>query len=112
MLNITAFVPATFACIFTLGTIAYALAGDVRLVSDTWDSVCRVEITWGPNAPDGTPVEYHPEVSRNWTVTKPDRLCYRRASTPDNCDSGMTQWKTQWKCAAKSGSGTAELSLK
>lgn len=107
----TAFLPGIFACILTLGAIADALAGDVKLVSDNWDSVCRVEITWGPNAPDGTPVEYYSDVPRNWSITKPDRLCYRRASTPDNCDSGMTQWKTQWKCAAKAGSGTEELFL-
>jgi len=111
MLKKTAFLRVTCACILTLGSNTYARAGDVKLVSDTWDNVCRVEVTWGPNAPDGTPVEYHPEVSRNWSITKPDRLCYRRASTPDNCDSGMTQWKTQWKCTDKAGSGTEEISL-
>ena len=107
----TAFLPGVFACMVTLGSIAYAVAGDVRLVSDNWDSVCRVEITWGANAPDGTPVEHYSDVPRNWSITKPDRLCYRRASTLDNCDSGMTQWNTQWKCAIKTGSDTEDLSL-
>ncbi len=111
MLKKADFLPGTFACILTLGSIAYASAGDVKLVSDSWDSVCRVEITWGPNAPDGTPVEYYSDVPRNWSITKPDRLCYRRASTPDNCDSGMTQWNTQWRCAAKTSSGIEEFSL-
>ncbi len=112
MLKKTKFLPGIFACIFTLGSIASALAGDVKLVSDTWDSVCRVEITSGPDAPDGTPLETYSDVPKNWSITKPDKLCYRRPSTPDNCDSGMTQWKTQWSCAAKTGSGVEELSLK
>ncbi len=111
MLKKTGFLRALFACTLTLGFMPYALAGDVKLVSDTFDSVCGVEITWGANAPDGTPVESITDVPRNWSITKPDRLCYRRASSPANCDSGMTQWKTQWKCAARPGSGTEEFSL-
>ena len=112
MLKQSESLPGIFACIFTLGSIASALAGDVKLVSDTWDSVCRVEITSGPNAPEGTPLETYSDVPRNWSITKPDKLCYRRPSTPDNCDSGMTQWKTQWSCAANAGSGIEEFSLK
>jgi hypothetical protein len=112
MLNKNGLIPGMLASLLTLGAAAYAFAGDVKLVSDTLDNVCMVEITWGPDAPNGTPVEHHNDVSRNWSITKPDRLCYRRASTPDNCDSGMTQWKTQWKCAAKAGSGIEEFSLK
>lgn len=112
MLKRTALAPAIFACMLTSVSIADTLVGDVKLVSDNWESICGVEVTWGPNAPEGTPVEYHYDVPRNWSIIKPDRLCYRRASTPDNCDSGMTQWKTQWKCAVKDGSGTEELSLK
>ena len=108
----TTFSPGIFASALTLCFTTCALAGDVKLVSDTWDSVCRVEITWGTNAPDGTPVEEYPDVPRNWSITKPDKLCYRRPSTADNCDSGMTQWKTQWSCAAKAGAGVEELSLK
>lgn len=111
MLKKTEFLPGVFACMLVLGFTANASAGDVKLVSDTLDSVCRVEITWGPDAPNGTPVEHYSDVSRNWSITKPDRLCYRRSSTPDNCDSGMTQWNTQWKCAERSVAGTEELSL-
>ena len=103
--------PWLFACIFAPDFMASASAGDVKLVSDTWDSVCGVEITWGPDAPNGTSVEFHSDVPKNWSITKPERLCYRRASTPDNCDSGMTQWKTQWKCAAKADPGIEEFSL-
>ena len=103
---------ARFVCLLIIGLGGNALAGEVKLVSDTWDSVCRVEVTWGPGAPEGTPVEQHIDVSRNWSVTKPERLCYRRASTPENCDSGMTQWNTRWQCADNAGTGPAELSLK
>ena len=111
MLKMTELLPTIFACTLTLASIASAMAGDVKLVSGTWDSVCRVEVTWGPKAPDGTPIETYFDVPRTWSITKPDRLCYRRSSTPDNCESGMTQWNTQWKCAANDGSGQKELSL-
>jgi hypothetical protein len=112
MLKKTERLAGVLACLSALGAVPIALAGDIKLVSDTWDNICRVEVTWGPDAPNGTPVEHHADVSRNWSVIKPDRLCYRRASTPDNCDSGMTQWNTPWKCAAKTGSGIEEMSLK
>lgn len=96
---------------FTLSCIGHAAAGEVKLVSDIWDSVCRVEVTWGPSAPEGTPVEHFSDVERNWSITKPGRLCYRRASSPDNCDSGMTQWNTRWRCADNSESDIEQLSL-
>ena len=109
MLKTTAFLAAPFACM--LAATPAAWAGDVRLVSGKWDSVCSVEITWGHGAPEGTPVEIHADVPKNWSISKPDRLCYRRPSTPDNCDSGMTQWKTQWRCATSSGPGVEEMAL-
>jgi len=111
MLKKIEFLHGIFACILTLSPTTYALAGDVKLVSGNWESVCRVEITWGPNAPEGTPVEFYSDVPKNWSITKPDRLCYRRALDPSNCESGMTQWNTQWKCAAMTTSGIEELSL-
>jgi hypothetical protein len=97
-------------CLWALGCIATAVAGEVRLVSDTLDMVCRVEVTTGADAPNA-PVETYVDVAKGWSVTKPDRLCYRRASTVDNCDSGMTQWNTSWKCAARADTGIEELSL-
>lgn len=103
--------PGILACMLGSGAMTYAMAGDVKLVSDTWDDVCRVEVTWGLDAPNGTPIATYLNVPKNWSITKPNRLCYRRASTPDNCDSGMTQWNTQWRCAAGTTSGVAELSL-
>jgi hypothetical protein len=111
MLKKTRLFPGIFACILALDSIAQASAGEVKLVSDTMDMICRVEVTSGPDAPNA-PVETYTDVKKDWSITKPDKLCYRRASTPDNCDSGMTQWNTQWKCAAKADSGIEELFLK
>ena len=102
--------PKTFSILLAL-LPATASAGDVRLVSDTIEFVCRVEVTVGPDAPNG-PVETHLDVKKGWSITRPDRLCYRRASTPENCESGMTQWNTPWRCAAKADAGIEELSLK
>ena len=111
ILKKTRLFPGTFACMLALASIAQAWAGEVKLVSDTIDLICRVEITSGPDAPNA-PVETYIDVKKDWSITKPDKLCYRRASAPDNCDSGMTQWNTQWKCAVKADSGIEELSLK
>ncbi len=111
MLRKTRLGPGLLACILAIYPIAPVRAGEVKLVSDTMDMVCRVEVTSGTDAPKA-PVETYFDVPKDWSITKPDKLCYRRASTPDNCDSGMTQWNTQWKCAENPGSGTEELSIK
>jgi hypothetical protein len=111
MLKKTKLFPGIFACMLALGPIAPAAAGEVKLVSDTIDMICRVEVTTDPNAPNAK-VETYTDVVMGWSITKPEKLCYRRASTPDNCESGMTQWNTQWKCAEKADSGVVELSLK
>jgi len=103
--------PVIFACVLGLDLIAQASAGEIKLVSDTMDMICRVEVTSGLDAPEA-PVETYTDVEKGWSITRSDKLCYRRASTPDNCDSGMTQWNTEWKCAEKADSGIEELSLK
>jgi hypothetical protein len=111
MLKRTKLCPDIFACLLALGLIAPAAAGEVKLVSDTIVMICRVEVTSDPNAPTAK-VETYTDVAMGWSITKPEKLCYRRASTPDNCESGMTQWNTQWKCAENADSGVVELSLK
>ncbi len=111
MRNGSGVIAGLFAYTLVSASISYAVAGDVKLVSDTFDNLCGVEVTWGSNAPNDTPVELHSDISKNWSIVKPEKLCYRRPTTPDNCDSGMTQWKTQWKCAASAGAENTELSL-
>jgi hypothetical protein len=102
-------------CLIALAGLSLAFpaaAGDVRLVSDTFELVCSVEVSVGPDAPDDTKSEFHTDVRKGWSITKPGKLCYRRPSTPDNCESGMTQWRTKWMCAESTGEGTVELSVK
>ena len=111
MLKTTRLFRPILAGMLGLACVSEATAGEVKLVSDTIDMICRMEITSGPAAPNA-PVETYTDVASGWSITKADKLCYRRASTPDNCDSGMTQWNTQWKCAERAASGTEELSLK
>jgi hypothetical protein len=111
MLKKTKLFPGIFTCLLALGSMARAAAGEVMLVSDTIDVICRVEVTSEPDASNAK-VETYTDVVMGWSITRPEKLCYRRASTPDNCDSGMTQWNTQWKCAEKKDSGVVELSLK
>src|SRR5262245_40415291 len=101
--------PSWCAAILVCLTTAFsptALAGDVRLLSATFELVCRVEISSGADAPDDTKSEFHMDVRKGWSISKADKLCYRRPSTPDNCESGMTQWRTKWKCAESTGSDT------
>jgi hypothetical protein len=84
-----------------------AAAGNVRLVSDTWDNICKVEIKWGMNAPQEGPGETFNNVPRDWSVTKADRICYRRSGDPAICSS---QW-TPWSCCTHLISGTDDCSL-
>ena len=97
-------------CTLAMTCLADAAAGEVRLVSDTMEKVCRVEVASGSDAPNGA-VETFVDVEKGWSITKRDKLCYRRASTPDNCDSGMTQWNTRWKCVDRTDAGVEEMSL-
>ncbi|HVY07694.1 MAG TPA: hypothetical protein VHB46_17090 [Burkholderiales bacterium] len=102
---------AALACLPMIGIVGQASAGEIKLVSDTLDMICRVEVATGPEAPNG-PFDTHVDVKKGWSITKPDKLCYRRASTPDNCESGMAQWNTPWKCVTRTDSGVEEVSLK
>ena len=98
-------------CTMAMVCLTDAMAGEVKLVSETLDKVCRVEVTSGSDAPDTT-IETYIDVEKGWSISKPHKLCYRRASTPDNCDSGMTQWNTRWTCAEKADAGIEQMSLK
>lgn len=90
------------------GAIAFsAQAGDVRLVSDTWDNICKVEVMWGTNAPERGSSETFTNVPKGWYITKSSRICYRRSGDPDNCSSSLTQWH----CSSNPASGTDKFSL-
>jgi hypothetical protein len=80
--------------IVVLGSSARSVwAGEVKLVSDTWDNICKVEVKSGPNAPEQGSPESYSNVPRNWYVTHADRICYRRSANPTDCASGWTDWR-------------------
>lgn len=84
-----------------------AQAGNVKLVSDTWDNICKVEVMWGLNAPQEGRRQSFSNVQKGWSITKADRICYRRSGDPRNCSSQMTAWT----CCSQLISGTDECSL-
>jgi hypothetical protein len=69
---------AVFVCAVALDPLAQAAAGEVKLVSDTIDMICRVEVTSGADAPEG-PVETHTDVIPNGNAPR------RPALVPKNC---------------------------
>ena len=84
-----------------------AVAGSVKLISDDWDSICKVQITSGFNAPD-TSIETFTNRKKGWSITRSDKLCYRRSGSPNNCGSGYTAWS----CMSQTTSGTSSFSLR
>jgi len=63
-------------------------AGSIKLISDTWDNICKVEVISGKNAPQEGPPEPFSNVPRSWEITRSDRLCIgealtHRIATPD-----------------------------
>jgi hypothetical protein len=76
-----------------LSHVAPASAGSIRLISDTWDNICKVEVISGRNAPQEGQTEAFTNRSRNWEITRSDRLCYRRSANPSDCGSGWTDWR-------------------
>ncbi len=91
---------------FSIVTIGEAFAGQVKLVSDTWDNICKVQVTGGMNAPN-TSIRTFRNVRRGWSATRTDKLCYRRSGRPRDCGSGYTNWH----CASQMISGTYIYSL-
>lgn len=89
-------------------TAAPAGRGTIILESDTWDSICKVEIVKGMNAPNRGPRSSYSNVKKGRTFSASDRICYRRSGRPRDCGSSMTQWT----CCSHliSGSDTCSLS--
>jgi hypothetical protein len=68
-------------------------AGNVNLVSDTWGSICKVEVISGSNAPEQGSPEPFSNVQSGWSLLRADRICYRRSADPNDCNSGWTDWR-------------------
>lgn len=88
-------------------TSAPAGRGTIILESDTWDSICKVEIVKGMNAPNRGPRSSYSNVKKGRTFSASDRICYRRSGRPRDCGSSMTQWT----CCSHLISGTDTCSL-
>ena len=86
MLKKIKLIPGIFVCMLAVGPIAASVAGEVKLVSDTIDVICRVDVTSDLNDPNAK-IETYTDVAIGWSITKPEKLCYRRASTPNICDT-------------------------
>jgi hypothetical protein len=90
----------------TLFVSSFSFAGTVKLESPKFDKICKVQVTTGDNPPSNM-VNTYTNVSKGFTVSGEDRLCYRRSADPEQCDSNFTAWT----CNSKKGSGTAVLKL-
>jgi len=82
------------------------MAGTVKLESPKFDKICKVQVTTGNNPPNKM-LNTYTNVSKGFSVSGEDRLCYRRSANPSDCDSNYTEWT----CNSKQGSGTAILKL-
>src|SRR4029078_2755604 len=97
-----------FGLVVTIALMATpAHAGSIRLISDTWDYICKVEVKRGLNAPEQETAEPFSEVRKNWYTTADERICYRRSSNPTDCSSGFTEWR----CDSHPTSGQEDFSL-
>lgn len=85
---------------------ATTMAGTVKLESPKFEQICQVQVTIGKNQPNQM-VQTYSNVSKGFTVSGEDRLCYRRSAKPAQCDSNYTEWT----CMQRQGSGTSILKL-
>ncbi|WP_223788177.1 hypothetical protein [Marinicella meishanensis] len=90
----------------TLMMGASAMAGTVKLESPKLEHICQVQVTTGQNRPNQL-VHTYTNVSKGFTVSGEDRLCYRRSAKPAQCDANYTEWT----CMQRKGSGTSVLKL-
>lgn len=109
--QIRLFVPLVLFSLILVAVPGQALAGEVKLVSKTWDHVCKVVVKWGRNAPEmSVGTETYWDVEKGKVVaTKPDKICYRRPVDVRDCNSPLTE---NWTCLTSTQeSGTEEISL-
>ena len=90
----------------TLTASVQAKAGTVRLVSDKWDNISKVQISTGMNAPNSSISTYH-NVRKMRYFTGRDKLCYRRSNNPSDPSSGYNNWS----CDTRMIPGTKTISL-
>lgn len=80
------------AAAVTIMISSSALAGDIEIVSEYWDNICKVEIVSGKDAPEKGFKSKLTNVKKGFSVLRKDRACYRRSNDPDRCDSGLGNW--------------------
>jgi hypothetical protein len=84
--------------------------GQVRLVSDIWDFLPRVEIREGRNLdPSQNPIKFTGPVQRGQTFLSADGVtqCYRRSANPSDPGSPLSEFR----CNANPTSGVDDWSL-
>ena len=86
---------------------AWVHAGSVRLVNNYYNTICKVEVIKGINAPQTGSPESYSNVAKGVVTSAEGRLCFRRSADPANCASPLTEWR----CADKGTSGTLEFNL-
>ena len=82
-----------FAILVLTATTGPANAGPIILENNASPNVCEVEVTVGPNAPEG-PVQKFGDLEYNWRqVFDTNRLCYRVSEPPETCTGTWTDWR-------------------
>jgi hypothetical protein len=68
-------------------------SADVRITVQRWQSICRVIIT--SESRHGAKLVHDGRVNSAFrkTVRGPARVCMRRSSIPDVCESPLTRWQ-------------------
>lgn len=74
-------------------------AGNIILKTDLWDFICEVEVAIGPDTPvvidkilEFPGVKVDGEYIDGVVFKGEGRLCYRRSSIVDDCDSSLNDW--------------------
>lgn len=88
------------AFLLVLCTVSnHANAGKIVLKTELWDFICEVEIALGPDAPviieeilERPGVKIDGEYINGIVFEGEGRLCYRRSSIVDDCNSPMNDW--------------------
>lgn len=76
-----------------------AFAGPILLRNDYAPSVCGLEVSVGPNAPDA-PVQQFGGIQQPWEQSfDAAKICYRVSEPPDTCGT----WSNWRCCEAKDG---------